>query len=65
MMGKEVPCYQCVNRTDGCHSSCQLYIDWSDKRAREREEKLNSVEYVMMQYVNSRNNRLRKIKGYK
>ena len=64
-MGKDVPCYQCDNRTETCHSSCQLYIDWSNKRAKERESKFNSIEHVLNQYESSRNSRLRKIKRYK
>ena len=64
-MGKNVPCYGCDNRTEICHSNCQLYIDWSNKRAEEREKKRNSAEHIINQYESSRNSKLRKIKRYK
>ena len=64
-MGKSVPCYQCNKRTDICHSSCQLYVEWCNNRIEEREKRLNSADYIMGQYESSRSNKLRKIKKYK
>lgn len=33
---QKAPCYQCEDRTDGCHGSCERYDTWK----KEREEKL-------------------------
>ena len=31
-MGKEVPCYGCEKRHSGCHSECESYKEYHDKR---------------------------------
>lgn len=64
-MGRDVPCYKCDNRTDICHSSCQLYISWSTKKAEEREARLNSPDNEIKQYENSRKYRFSKMKRCK
>lgn len=27
------PCYKCEDRHEGCHGSCEAYIEWTNKRA--------------------------------
>lgn len=34
-INKNVPCYECKNRHSGCHSSCDSYKDFSQKRTDE------------------------------
>ena len=38
MRSKEGPCYLCPDRTMGCHSKCELYIEYSKKLEKEKEE---------------------------
>ena len=64
-MGKNVPCYMCDNRTETCHGSCQLYIDWSNKKAEEREARLNSPENEIIQCENLRKYKFSRMKKYK
>lgn len=26
------PCYECKDRAIGCHSKCEKYIEWAEKR---------------------------------
>lgn len=35
--GIEAPCYQCVNRHAGCHSSCEPYKEYCKACAEERQ----------------------------
>jgi hypothetical protein len=37
-MMNRCPCKDCQERTVGCHSSCQKYIDWYSERNRLVEE---------------------------
>ena len=55
----------CDNRTETCHGSCQLYIDWSNKKAEEREARLNSPENEIIQYENLRKYKFSRMKKYK
>ena len=64
-MKTEVPCYGCDNRTETCHSSCQLYIDWSTKRAEERETRIGSPNNEILRYESLRRYKLNKMKRYK
>ena len=61
-MRKNVPCYKCDKRTEICHSSCQLYIDWSNKKAEERKAMLNSPEKEINAYENFRKYKFSKMK---
>ena len=35
MMDNGAPCYRCEERHSGCHSSCERYKEFSQKRAEE------------------------------
>lgn len=32
------PCYNCPNRSDECHASCEAYTEWSNRRRARRQE---------------------------
>ena len=36
----ESPCYNCQNRTVGCHSTCAAYITYDNYRVEQRRMKL-------------------------
>ena len=59
-MGENIPCYKCDNRTETCHSTCQLYIEWSNKKAEEREARRNSSEYQIEQYQKRKFSKIKK-----
>lgn len=52
--GKKVPakgpCFECPNREVGCHSVCEIYVDWNKQREEVRnriyEEKSKRLEHV-------------------
>ncbi len=29
---KKVPCFECEERTETCHSTCEAYLEWSKAR---------------------------------
>ena len=37
-MRPQAPCKDCENRHMGCHSSCQLYLDYKERNDKRREE---------------------------
>lgn len=37
-MRPQAPCKDCENRHMGCHSSCQLYLDYKKRNDKHREE---------------------------
>lgn len=39
MVTKEVPCKDCVMRTQGCHSWCFLYQEYAEEREKYRQER--------------------------
>ena len=59
-MIRECPCRWCVspNRHVGCHSSCQLYIDWrkeldllkKELEGRQKAEQLKGYQRPVRQY---------------
>lgn len=35
-MAIKCPCYNCQERKEGCHASCQLYLSYKDEKNLER-----------------------------
>lgn len=48
-MSKEVPCYMCEKRHNGCHSECESYKQYHDKivAKREIENKKRAEEAIL------------------
>ncbi|SFE89824.1 hypothetical protein [Peptostreptococcus sp. D1] len=45
---KEIPCFGCSKRQIGCHSVCETYIYYSEKRKKELEKKHNSDDFYSL-----------------
>ena len=41
---KSFPCYQCTDRTVGCHSTCQAYIKEKERIDADREKRHSEAE---------------------
>ena len=39
IVGKKPPCKDCPERTVGCHSKCQRFIEWKKREVLLKEEK--------------------------
>jgi len=37
--GVKSPCYKCENHKEGCHSTCEDYLEWDEERRELREAK--------------------------
>lgn len=37
IVGKKPPCKDCTERTVGCHSKCEKYIEWKNKDSQVKE----------------------------
>ena len=41
---KNNPCYQCLERQIGCHSSCEHYKAWKAIKDKERVDRLEAIQ---------------------
>ena len=41
-MDKENACYNCAERTVGCHSTCEKYAAFAEETKKRRQEKFDS-----------------------
>lgn len=46
----DCPCYQCELRHPACHSKCQDYKQWSDKRLKQKQEYNKSSDTIIKEY---------------
>lgn len=51
------PCYGCEQRTCGCHSKCERYMEYKDER--ERAKKVKDVDAVYLGYAKYRSERIK------
>lgn len=40
------PCRDCYDRRVGCHSTCEKYIKWSDKKKAQKQERGRDNDYI-------------------
>ena len=61
---KRVPCYNCKDRTVGCHSHCTEYMEFFEQKNKENTEKYkeNTDFYEEKKMVFNKINRKRKWK---
>lgn len=50
------PCYSCEERTAGCHSKCQQYIEWKQEfqKRKKNDTDLVWLDYKMLQYLKAK-----------
>jgi hypothetical protein len=40
------PCRDCYDRRIGCHSTCEKYIKWSEKKKAQKRERERDNDYI-------------------
>ena len=40
------PCRDCYDRRIGCHSTCEKYIKWSNKKKAQKQERKRDNDYI-------------------
>lgn len=62
---KDVPCYNCQKRDVGCHSSCEKYKYYVEKRHKKKRmaEAHWCKEKAFYSYCEDRTKRLNRLKG--
>ena len=54
-MKTENSCYNCPNRTEACHDTCETYKKWLEEyREREKMEQVKRREYRDLYYERSK-----------
>ena len=48
------PCLDCEERTVGCHAACDSFIQWSEQRKKQREERNKSITLNSQAYFRKR-----------
>lgn len=54
MQSINCPCYECKIRQPSCHSACNDYINWVDKREKQKQAQRTSAEKIINEYYCSK-----------